>query len=115
MRWVLLGTGVGAMLGLGGCAGSGADAAHVLMSNELRFEPTTVEIPVDGTVSWRNEGSRTHTATSVGEDRDPDGEFDSGEVIGTGTFTHRFASAGTYTYLCQVHGPEMIGLVVVVE
>jgi plastocyanin len=97
-----------------GCTSAGADDAVVQMTGQLRFEPTTIEIPVGGTVTWHNDGTYTHTATSIEEDRSPSGEFDSGEVVGTGSFAHTFTEAGEYLYQCQLHGmQEMIGLVVV--
>jgi plastocyanin len=103
-----------AVAALPACTSDGADDANVRMTGTLRFEPTVVEIPVGGTVTWHNDGTYAHTATAVDEDRSPSGEFDSGEVVGTGTFEHTFAEAGEYLYQCQFHGrQEMVGVVVV--
>jgi len=100
---------------LSGCDGGGGDDAHVTATGELRFEPTTIEIPVGGSVTWRNDGVRPHTVTSISRERQPTGDFDSGELIGTATFTHTFDEAGSYLYQCTFHGrAEMIGNVVVV-
>jgi plastocyanin len=97
-----------------GCTSAGADDGVVTMTGQLRFEPTTIEIPVGGTVTWHNDGTYAHTATAIAEDRSPSGEFDSGEIVGTGSFTHTFTEAGEYLYQCRFHGlQEMIGLVVV--
>jgi plastocyanin len=99
------------VLGATACTGSRADVS-VAMTGERRFEPTTVEIPVGGTVSWQNTGVTAHTATAVGEDRTtPTGTFDSGDVVGTGTFSHTFDEPGAFTYTCTIHGGEMVGLV----
>jgi plastocyanin len=96
------------------CSSSGADDAVVRMTGDLRFEPTTVEIPVGGTVAWHNDGTYAHTVTAVEEDRSPSGDFDSGEIIGTGQFEHTFDEPGEYPYQCEFHGlQEMVGLVVV--
>jgi plastocyanin len=113
-RWVRVAVLVGAASLAAACTSAGADDAVVQMTGQLRFEPTTIEIPVGGTVTWHNDGTYTHTATSVEQDRSPSGEFDSGEVVGTGSFAHTFTEAGEYLYQCQLHGmQEMIGLVVV--
>ncbi|MFA9431597.1 plastocyanin/azurin family copper-binding protein [Egicoccus sp. AB-alg2] len=102
----------GLLAGTVGCSGTGATDAQVLMTGELRFEPTTVEIPAGGSVTWRNDGQRPHTVTAIDRDRQPTGDFDSGEIIGTGTFTHTFQAAGTYVYHCEFHGrSEMVGIV----
>jgi plastocyanin len=96
------------------CTSAGADDAIVRMTGQLRFEPTIIEIPVGGTVTWHNDGTFVHTATSVDEDRAPSGEFDSGEIVGTGSFAHTFDEPGEYVYQCKLHGlQEMVGLVVV--
>ncbi|GGI03034.1 hypothetical protein GCM10011354_02390 [Egicoccus halophilus] len=98
--------------GTAGCSGTGATDAHVMMSGELRFEPTTMEIPAGGTVTWRNDGQRPHTVTAIDRERDATGAFDSGEIIGTGTFSHTFDTPGTYVYHCEFHGrSEMVGII----
>lgn len=97
------------------CTSSGADRAAVAMTGDLRFEPTTVELPVGGTVTWQNTGVTRHTATAVSEQREATGEFDSGAVAGTGSFSHTFDEAGSYRYTCTIHGGEMIGLIEVVS
>ncbi|MFA9443918.1 plastocyanin/azurin family copper-binding protein [Egicoccus sp. AB-alg6-2] len=96
------------------CAARGADDASVAMTAALRFEPAAVEIPVGGRVIWQNTGVTQHTATAIGTDREPTGAFDSGVVVGTGTYAHTFDEAGTFTYTCTIHGSEMVGLVTVV-
>jgi plastocyanin len=99
------------LLGTGACTGSRADVS-VAMTGERRFEPTTVAVPVGGTVTWENTGVTAHTVTAIGEDRTtPTGAFDSGAVVGTGTFSHTFDEAGAFTYTCTIHGGEMVGLV----
>jgi plastocyanin len=99
---------------LAGCTAAGADDGVVRMTGQLRFVPTTIEVPVGGTVTWHNDGTYAHTVTSVTESREPTGAFDSGEVSGTGRFAHTFDEPGEYVYQCMLHGrQEMIGLVVV--
>jgi plastocyanin len=113
-RWLATGGAVLAVAAATGCSSGGADDAVVRMTGDLRFEPTTVEIPVGGTVAWHNDGTYAHTVTAVEEDRSPSGAFDSGEIIGTGQFEHTFEEAGEYPYQCEFHGlQEMVGLIVV--
>lgn len=100
-----------AVLAGAGCEASGASAASVAMTGERRFVPATVAVPVGGSVTWQNTGVTVHTATAIGEDRQPTGAFDSGEVVGTGTYTQSFDEAGVFTYTCAIHGGEMVGLV----
>jgi plastocyanin len=103
-----------ALAALPACRAAGADDAIVRMTGTLRFEPTVVEVPVGGTVTWHNDGTYAHTVTAVDEDRSPSGDFDSGEVVGTGSFEHTFTEAGEYRYQCEFHGlQEMVGIVVV--
>ena len=106
---------LGVCLLVGGCVDAAADNATVMMAGDLRYEPAVIDVPVGGTVTWQNDGITQHTVTAVGEDREPSGAFDSGTVIGTGTFSVTFDEPGSYLYLCRFHhDEEMVGLVVVV-
>ncbi len=40
-------------------------------------------------------------------------ELDSGNIANGGTYAHTFATAGTYSYHCTIHGVGMSGQVVV--
>ncbi len=68
---------------------------------------STSTITVGQTVRW-NWASGTHnvTSTSGGEN------FDSGDKS-SGNFSHTFNQAGTFGYLCTIHGSIMSGTVVV--
>lgn len=55
--------------------------------------------------------SGTHSTTS-GSCCTASGMWDSGVMAG-GSFSHTFASTGTFTYFCLVHGSLMTGTVVV--
>ena len=61
-----------------------------------------------GTVTWRNDDDRAHTATSSGG-----GDIDSPVLDAGTTYRTSFAAPGTYAYLCAIH-PEMQGTVEVV-
>ena len=72
------------------------------------FDPTSVEVPIGGSVDWSNQDEEGHTVTAS------DGSFDSG-VVGPGeAFSTTFEVAGTYDYSCAIH-PEMQAQVVVVD
>jgi len=68
---------------------------------DYRFLPTRVSVPAGTTVSWKNNGSTTHTAT------DTKGAWDTGDVAPGQTGSLTLSTPGTYTYSCIPH-PWMI-------
>src|ERR671925_82569 len=88
--------------------------ASVPTNNEF-YVPETVETTVGSMVTWRNDDTAIHTATSgVVENNapSPDGRFDSGFLNKGQTFSFVFEEAGDYPYYCTVH-PFMTGHVTV--
>jgi plastocyanin len=87
---------------------------------EDAYTPNPVEVNVGGTVTWINDDSAPHTATSGSSSSGSTGMFggtdDSPEIIGpegdTQSFT--FNEAGEFEYYCTLH-PNMVGTVVVTE
>jgi quinohemoprotein ethanol dehydrogenase len=74
---------------------------------EYSFTPQVVSVPQGTTLTWRNDGSVIHTATSA------DGTWDTGDISGGGaTGSVLFDTPGTFTYNCTPH-PWMLGRVVV--
>jgi glucose/arabinose dehydrogenase/plastocyanin/sugar lactone lactonase YvrE len=73
------------------------------------YQPNPIQVSVGTTVTWTNDDSQPHTATS-GENATPDGRFDSGIMAPSGTFEHTFTEAGEYPYFCLLH-PNMVGTV----
>lgn len=70
------------------------------------FAPVTLTVAAGTTVTWTNRDEEPHTVAAS------DGSFHS-PGMGTGaTFTHTFATAGTFEYVCSIH-PMMHGTVVV--
>ena len=68
------------------------------------FSPASISIATGSTVIWRNNDRDPHTVTHNG------GTFDSGS-FGTGaSYQHTFATAGTFSYFCDIH-PSMTGVV----
>lgn len=66
------------------------------------FNPASVQIPIGGSVTWRNATPTAHTITPS---LDQPGSWRAVNVPGqTGfTFTHTFNSAGTFDYECTLH------------
>jgi plastocyanin len=107
---------------------AGADTGEVIVripegASELTqdaYTPNPVEVNVGGTVTWINDDSAAHTATSGSSSSGSTGMFggtdDSPEIIGpegdTQSFT--FNEAGEFEYYCTLH-PNMVGTVVVTE
>jgi plastocyanin len=73
------------------------------------YSPNPVQVSVGSTVTWTNDDSQPHTATS-GENVTPDQRFDSGIMTPAATFEYTFTEAGEYPYFCLLH-PNMVGTV----
>jgi plastocyanin len=87
--------------------GGGATTVTVgTPSGGLVFNPTSINVQLNGTVTWNwNSGGVVHDVT-----------FQDGSNSGpksSGTFQKTFPTAGTFSYICSIHGPVMSGSVVV--
>jgi plastocyanin len=71
---------------------------------DFAFNPGSVDVVAGTTITWVNSGAALHTVTAG------DGSFDSGLISAGGRYSRRFASPGTYPYLCGLH-PSMTGVV----
>ena len=83
-------------------SGPAVQTTSVSMAN-FRFNPHTIEIQAGQTVTWTNDDSVSHTVVGFGENA---------SVPAGGTFSHTFATPGTYDYACTIH-PGMTGTVIV--
>lgn len=72
------------------------------------YSPNLVEVKVGETVTWVNDDSTVHTATSN------DGTFNSDVLFREQSFSYTFDKAGEYPYFCDIH-PDMVGTVIVTE
>jgi plastocyanin len=72
------------------------------------YSPNPAEVKVGEVVTWVNEDSAIHTATST------DGTFDSDILRRGQTYIFTFGTVGEYPYFCTLH-PEMVGRVIVTE
>jgi len=70
------------------------------------FGQNPLTVPVGSTVSWLNDDNTTHTSAGDGS------QWSSGNIPPGGRFNFTFASAGRFTYHCQIH-PNMVGTIVV--
>lgn len=74
------------------------------------YTPPSISVSTGDTVTWTNADTTPgngHTVTSSGH-----GPLRSPSLSEGGTFSHTFATAGTYAYYCAIH-PDMTGTVVV--
>jgi plastocyanin len=88
-------------------AAPNAFAANADVSiKDSAFSPSVVTVDREDTVTWTNDDTLSHTATSQ-ED-----VFDSAVLAPGAMFSHLFETPGTYAYVCRIH-PFMTGKVVV--
>ena len=117
---------------LAGCSGGGGGESTVAMTDEFRFDPSSITVSAGATVTWENDGTVGHTVTAY-EDEIPSeatyfasGGFGSedaardainGGIVEAGeTYTHTFRTAGEHAYFCVPHeGSRMTGTVRVRE
>ena len=71
---------------------------------DFAFEPSTVTVKIETTVTWTNEDAASHTATG--------NDFDSGNLKKGQKFSYTFNEAGTFDNICTIH-PSMKGKVIV--
>jgi plastocyanin len=76
---------------------------------DTAYQPNPVQVSVGDTITWTNDDSQPHTATS-GQNATPDGMFDSSIMAPGATFEHTFTEAGEFPYFCLLH-PNMVGTV----
>jgi len=93
--------------GLSACGGDdeqpsapkGADGAVAIKT--FQFKPDPVRVRAGTAVRWENQDDIEHTVTA-GTRGKATGEFDKKLNLGD-AFSHTFAKAGTYAYVCTIH------------
>lgn len=103
--------------------GGGMMSGPSVSAVEYSFSPETLTVTVGATVTWTNNGTTTHTATS---DAGDSLTWDSGSLAGStpnpyggtspgASFSKTFTKAGIYPYHCSFHGvvgtPDYHGMV----
>lgn len=86
---------------------------HEVWMDNQAFYPGNRTVTAGTTVTWINQSSEVHTATS-GSGGEHDGLFNSGDVSPGEQFSYRFDETGTYNYFCIPHQPHMTGTITVV-
>src|ERR1700745_943620 len=75
--------------------------------DNFSFSPNTLTLSVGGTVTWTNHDNVPHVVSSA------DNQFKNSPLLKTGqSFSHTFATMGTYSYFCSIH-PRMTGKIIV--
>lgn len=96
---------------------NGGGAANAVRIVDIGYEPKELTVSAGTTVTWTNTGDLPHSVTSDDGGKTFDSSPDcvkSGKCMAKGdTFSHTFDSAGTFTYMCQVHGAQQTGTVTV--
>jgi plastocyanin len=92
--------------GTGGTGGSAGPGANEVFIQGMAFNPSSITVAAGTTITWTNKDVVNHTVTSKTN------VFDSGSLSKGSTFSFTFATAGTYSYYCQVH-PSMVASVTV--
>ncbi|MBT4059823.1 MAG: hypothetical protein HOE69_05905 [Euryarchaeota archaeon] len=81
---------------------------HNINIQNFAFSPQTITIDVGDSITWTNQDSSSHTATSTSG---PD-SFDSSTLSTGSSHTYTFTALGTYNYECSFHS-SMTGTVTV--
>jgi plastocyanin len=104
-------------LGAEASAVQSASGPTVKMTDQYKYDPSTITVPKGTTITWQNAGTMVHSATfdpakAVNKDDCslPAGvaPFDSGLLQPGQTWSHTFTVAGTYKYFCVPH--EALGM-----
>ena len=74
--------------------------------DNFHFAPATLTITAGTTVIWKNDDDSPHRVA------DNNGTFKSAALDTDDTFSHTFATAGEYPYICSIH-PYMVGKIIV--
>jgi plastocyanin len=80
-------------------------AAAIRIEN-FKFDPPVIEVAAGSEVTWTNADEEIHALAA------DDGSFHSKAIDDQETFSHVFATPGTYAYRCTLH-PHMTGKIVV--
>jgi len=83
-------------VGIGGPASATIPTLHVSIVN-MAFTPSSITAPLGDYVAWTNHDPFAHTSTSY------QGFWGSPHIAPNATFSHRFATAGTFAYHCAIH------------
>ena len=83
-----------------------ANSHHVVVINQLRYQPPSLTVRVGDEIEWKNEGIFSHTVTAN------DGSFDSGLIDPGHSWQMTIKKTGTIAYHCRPH-PNMTAELIV--
>jgi plastocyanin len=89
-----------------GSKGGSTPGANEVWIQNMAFNPSTITVAANTTITWTNKDAIGHTVTSDAA------LFDSGTIGTNGVYSHTFATAGTFTYHCAIH-PVMKATVII--
>lgn len=78
-------------------AAAGSSEAGTVVAKDIAYNPTEITVKVGDTVTFKNEDGFAHTFTA------DNGEFDSNNVDGGGSFEYETTAAGTIAFHCKIH------------
>lgn len=85
------------------------EVAEVVEVKDMAFEPATVTIDAGQVVKWEfKDGGVPHAIQGL----DDSGMELSSPILKSGSYSHGFATPGTYNYICPLH-PNMRATVIV--
>ena len=91
--------------GTGPGTGGGGSTSSAIDVRDNSFSPTPTTVPAGTTVTWTWRGVASHDVTFSSTEKSA--------VQTSGTYQRQFTAAGTYDYLCSVHGSAMSGRIIV--
>jgi plastocyanin len=95
------------LIGMASAANAAPSAATTAVSIQgFAFNPTSVTINAGDSVRWTNLDGSAHSAVAQGS-------FNTGTLGQNQTATIAFNTAGTFAYICGIHGSSMSGSVTV--
>ncbi len=93
-----------------GTGSPGNPPPNGVYAENTTFNPNNLTVAAGTTVTWTNQDPYTH---SVIYSSGPDSVFT--DTIPPGaSFSHKFTTAGTYSYYCAIHGTPTTGMHAVV-
>jgi plastocyanin len=93
--------------------GAVADArTEDVVLKSMAFQPATLTIKTGEEVTWKNEDSTTHTASSLAPEGPDTNGWHSGNIEPGQSYTTKLAKPGSYPYQCKIH-TQMTGTIVV--
>ncbi len=78
-----------------------ASGGNSVAIKNFAFQPQTLTVKAGTTVTWTNQDSTPHTVQFSDKSIPTSANLSAGG--GQSTYSHTFAAAGTYPYICGIH------------